>query len=76
MLVSTMTTTQKHSEEALMRTNKGPLLTLQITPSQSKMKTSTWSKSSDWGSESFKTFAIDNLVAVDEKGRTNERGSC
>lgn len=39
-------------------TNIKELLTLQITPSQSKIKTSTSSNNSDWGSLSFDTLAI------------------
>ena len=39
-------------------TNIKELLTLQITPSQSKIKTSTASNNSDWGSLSFDTLAI------------------
>jgi len=38
--------------------SSSPSLTLQITPSQSKIKTSTRSKSWDCGSESFRTFAL------------------
>ena len=39
-----------------------------MTPSQSKIKTSTWSKSSDWGSESLRTLACKVVVEEAKRG--------